>query len=104
MAMEVAGTRNWRRNSPARRPISPRCWPVGPRYWGWARDLREVMTAAVVQAGFFRRVRRVSGWIGIGLRCPFDQPWWGGFSESRRILSCCDEWMKDLEDCGKFSY
>ena len=28
MAMEVAGTENCWRNSPAMRLISPRCWPV----------------------------------------------------------------------------
>ena len=35
--MEVAGTENWRRNSAAMRPISPRCCPVEPPYW----ELRE---------------------------------------------------------------
>src|SRR5271155_3853289 len=65
MAMEVAGTENWRRNSPARRPISPRCWPVEPPYCGWASSWasnggRPRVVAAVVRARFWRRVRRVS--------------------------------------------
>src|SRR5271170_734430 len=76
MAMEVAGTENWRRNWPAMRPISARCWPLEPPNCGWASSLgRPRVAAAVVRARFCRSARRVREWFGIGAGVPFAWGW-----------------------------
>ena len=59
----------------------------GLRIAGWAEGLRSArVVAAVVRARFWRRVRRVREWFGIGVGVPSIGPVWKDLG-GERILS-----------------
>src|ERR1700733_11069778 len=102
MAMELAGTENCWRKAAAMRPISPRCWPVDPPYWGCARasKLGSGMPAATAKVKrFSSSERRVIERGGMGVAFPLlvarSLPELVDFIFSRRKL-------KEIADCCRF--
>src|ERR1700722_4129634 len=73
MAIELAGTENCRRNAPAIRPISPRCWPLDPAYCDCATAINSAsgMEHAAEAKRLCRRERRVRDRFSMGAGCPF---------------------------------